>query len=146
MGLQSICSEWNFTIQLWLRNICWWTKQHGTCWCTTSRWQQQCCCETGGSSHKWDYIAFVLSGISGFNYDFEISAGEQSNMVPVGAPGLFASSNAVVRLVERVPSSNAVVRLVERVPRNRNSNFFVTGSPVLLLKYTWKKNERLLWV
>jgi hypothetical protein len=36
--------------------------------------------------HKLGYKAFVLSGISGFSYYFEIFAGGQSNTVPVGTP------------------------------------------------------------
>lgn len=32
--------------------------------------------------HKWDYKVFVLSGKSGFCYDFDIFVGAQSNVVP----------------------------------------------------------------
>jgi len=53
--------------------------------------------------HKWGYKAFVLSGISGFSYDFDIFAAAQSNTVPDAAPDLGASSNVVVRLTQSVP-------------------------------------------
>uniref|UniRef100_A0A6P7H0L1 Uncharacterized protein LOC114348845 n=1 Tax=Diabrotica virgifera virgifera TaxID=50390 RepID=A0A6P7H0L1_DIAVI len=38
--------------------------------------------------HKWGYKNQVLSGVSGFSYDFDIFAGEQSNTFPNGAPDL----------------------------------------------------------
>lgn len=41
--------------------------------------------------HKWGFKDFVLSGVSGFSYDFEIFA------------GLGVSGNVVVRLTETVP-------------------------------------------
>lgn len=53
--------------------------------------------------HKWGFKAFVLSGVSGFSYDFEIFAGAQSNVVIPGAPDLGVSGNVVVRLTETVP-------------------------------------------
>lgn len=52
--------------------------------------------------HKWGYKAFVLSGISGFSYDYEIFAGEQNNTVPAGAPNLGVSSNVVVRMAKTI--------------------------------------------
>jgi hypothetical protein len=54
-------------------------------------------------THKWGYKTFVLSGISGFSYDFDIFAAAQSNTVPDAAPDLGASSNVVVRLTQSVP-------------------------------------------
>lgn len=53
--------------------------------------------------HKWGYKAFVLSGISGFSYDYEIYAGAQSNIVENNFPDLGVSSNVVVRLTKTVP-------------------------------------------
>nr|CAH7726963.1 unnamed protein product [Callosobruchus chinensis] len=53
--------------------------------------------------HKWGFKVFVLSGISGFSYSFDIFAGSQSNIVPVDAPDLGTSSNVVVKLIQRVP-------------------------------------------
>ncbi|PSN38182.1 hypothetical protein C0J52_15046 [Blattella germanica] len=53
--------------------------------------------------HKWGFKAFVLSGVSGFSYDYEIFAGAQSNTIIPGAPDLGASSNVVVRLTQTVP-------------------------------------------
>nr|CAH7744544.1 unnamed protein product [Callosobruchus chinensis] len=38
--------------------------------------------------HKWGYKNFVLSGISGFSYDFDLYAGSQSNSIPPRAPDL----------------------------------------------------------
>lgn len=53
--------------------------------------------------HKWGYKAYVLSGVSGFSYDFEIFAGAQSNVIIPGAPDLGVSSNVVARLTQSVP-------------------------------------------
>ncbi|CAH1991171.1 unnamed protein product [Acanthoscelides obtectus] len=53
--------------------------------------------------HKWGYKVFVLSGISGFSYSFDIFAGSQSNVVPVDVPDLGTSSNVVLKLAQRVP-------------------------------------------
>lgn len=46
----------------------------------------------------------VLSGISGFSYDFDLYAGKQSNVVPENVPNLGTSSNVVLRLFETVPT------------------------------------------
>lgn len=53
--------------------------------------------------HKWGYTNFVLSGVSGFSYDFDLFAGEQSNTFPDGAPDLGVSANVVTRLTSSVP-------------------------------------------
>ncbi|CAG4946695.1 unnamed protein product [Parnassius apollo] len=53
--------------------------------------------------HKWGYKNQVLSAVSGFSYDFDIFAGDQSNTRPVGAPDLGVSGNVVTRLTETVP-------------------------------------------
>lgn len=53
--------------------------------------------------HKWGYKAFVLSGVSGFSYDYEIFAGSQTNILPDGFPDLGVSSNVVLRLTQTVP-------------------------------------------
>ncbi|XP_049809183.1 piggyBac transposable element-derived protein 3-like [Schistocerca nitens] len=53
--------------------------------------------------HKWGFKAFVLSGVSGFSYDYESFAGAQSNIIIPGAMDLGASSNVVVRLTQTVP-------------------------------------------
>ncbi|GBP32949.1 hypothetical protein EVAR_20129_1 [Eumeta japonica] len=45
----------------------------------------------------------VLSGVSGFSYDFDIFAGEQSDSFPSDAPNLGVSSNVVTRLTSTVP-------------------------------------------
>ena len=52
---------------------------------------------------KWGYKNFVLSGISGFCYDFDLFAGAQSNIILPGMPNLGMSSNVVVRLSETIP-------------------------------------------
>ncbi|KAG5869521.1 hypothetical protein JTB14_015732 [Gonioctena quinquepunctata] len=56
--------------------------------------------------HEWGYKNQVLSGASGFSYDFDIFAGEQSNTFPDGAPDLGngLSPLGTVRL-NRVPNS-----------------------------------------
>ncbi|CAK1592174.1 unnamed protein product [Parnassius mnemosyne] len=53
--------------------------------------------------HKWGYKNQVLSGVSGFSYDFDIFAGDQSNIFPSDAPDLGVSSNVVTRLTSTVP-------------------------------------------
>ncbi|XP_057338431.1 piggyBac transposable element-derived protein 3-like [Microplitis mediator] len=53
--------------------------------------------------NKWGYKNHVLSGVSGFSYDFEIFAGKQSNSHPSDAPDLGVSSNVVTRLTSTVP-------------------------------------------
>ncbi|KAG5875212.1 hypothetical protein JTB14_021116 [Gonioctena quinquepunctata] len=55
--------------------------------------------------HKWGYKNQVLSGASGFSYDFDIFAGEQSNTSPDGALDLRVSGNVVTRLTGTVPKN-----------------------------------------
>ncbi|XP_071051398.1 piggyBac transposable element-derived protein 3-like [Onthophagus taurus] len=47
--------------------------------------------------HKWGYKVFVLSGVSGFSYDFDIYAG--ATELPPNQPDLGMSSNVVVSSV-----------------------------------------------
>ncbi|KAJ8926972.1 hypothetical protein NQ314_020619 [Rhamnusium bicolor] len=54
-------------------------------------------------TRKGGYKAFVLSGVSGFSYDYEIYAGSESNVVLDGNPDLGVSSNTVVRLAQTIP-------------------------------------------
>jgi hypothetical protein len=69
--------------------------------------------------HKWGYKVHVLSGVSGFSYDFDLYAGKQSDVVPEDTPNFGTSSNVVVRLTSSVPT-------------NLNHNFFLTiGSQAL---------------
>ncbi|KAG5877962.1 hypothetical protein JTB14_015611 [Gonioctena quinquepunctata] len=68
----------------------------------------------------------VLSGSSGFSYDFDIFAGEQSNTLPDGAPDLGVSGNVVTRLTSTVP-------------RNKNHQIFFDNwfnSPLLQVYLT----------
>lgn len=53
--------------------------------------------------HKWGYKVFVLSGVSGFCYDFDIFAGAQSNVFPDSCPNMSASSNVVLRMSNFIP-------------------------------------------
>jgi hypothetical protein len=53
--------------------------------------------------HKWGYKMFVLSGVSGFSYDFEFYTGKTDNELIEGESDLGASSNIVVRLCREVP-------------------------------------------
>lgn len=53
--------------------------------------------------HKWGFKNFVLSGVSGFSYDFDIFAGAQSDTYPEGAPNMGVSGNVVTRLAATVP-------------------------------------------
>ncbi|GBP12806.1 hypothetical protein EVAR_6129_1 [Eumeta japonica] len=53
-------------------------------------------------SHKWGYKNQVWNGGFGFNYDFNLFAGDQSNTCPSDAPDLGVSSNVVSRLTSSV--------------------------------------------
>ncbi|KAG5895691.1 hypothetical protein JTB14_027014 [Gonioctena quinquepunctata] len=51
------------------------------------------------------YSSTLQIGASGFSYDFDIFAGEQSNTFPDGAPDLGVGGNVVTRLTESVPKN-----------------------------------------
>ncbi|KAI8432589.1 hypothetical protein MSG28_013576 [Choristoneura fumiferana] len=51
--------------------------------------------------HKWGYLNYVLSGVSGFSYDFEVYAGKHSGP-PEGCPDLGVPGNVVQRLLKTV--------------------------------------------
>lgn len=53
--------------------------------------------------HKWGYKVFVLSGVSGFSYDFDIFAGEQTNKMPDNCKSLTTSSNMVIKIAYTIP-------------------------------------------
>ena len=55
--------------------------------------------------HKWGYKVFVLSGVSGYAYDFEIYAGKQDNILLPGEADCGASGNVVIRLSRIVPNN-----------------------------------------
>jgi len=48
---------------------------------------------------------FVLSGVSGFSYDFELFAGTQTNIMPNNLPSLLVSSNMVVKMTATIPKN-----------------------------------------
>ena len=48
--------------------------------------------------HKWGYKDFILAGVSGFCYDFEIYAGGQDNVMVEDEIDCGASGNVVIRL------------------------------------------------
>lgn len=52
--------------------------------------------------HKWGYKLFILSGISGFAYNFEINSGQENSEMLPNEPDLGASAN-VLRLSQIVP-------------------------------------------
>lgn len=53
--------------------------------------------------HRWGYKVFVLSGVSGFCYDFEVFTGASDNVCVANEPNLGASSNVVIRLARTIP-------------------------------------------
>jgi len=58
--------------------------------------------------HKWGYKLFVMAGVSGFAYNFEIYSGQENNSelrLPC-EPDIGASANVVVRLARIIPSNN----------------------------------------
>ncbi|KAG5881017.1 hypothetical protein JTB14_016755 [Gonioctena quinquepunctata] len=68
--------------------------------------------------HKWGYKNQVPSGASGFSYDFDIFAGEQSNTFPDGAPDLgFNNPNLQIYLAKNGLLPLGTVRL-NRVPNS----------------------------
>ena len=54
--------------------------------------------------HKWGYKVFVMSGVSAFSYNFEVSTGAGDNVCLPNEPDIGSSSNVVVRLARRLPS------------------------------------------
>jgi len=76
--------------------------------------------------HKWGYKLFVLSGLSGLSYQFEIFTGQENNdeFNPSYEPNLGAAANVVVRL-------SRVVR------KNQNYNIYFDNyyTTILLLVY-----------
>lgn len=54
-------------------------------------------------THKWGYLNYVLSGASGFSYDFEIFAGYPGP--PENCPDLGVPGNIVQRLLITVPNN-----------------------------------------
>lgn len=56
--------------------------------------------------HKWGFKLFVLSGVSGFAYQFEIFSGQENNISRAnGEPDLGAAANVVVRLSRTIPKN-----------------------------------------
>ncbi|XP_065670191.1 piggyBac transposable element-derived protein 2-like [Hydra vulgaris] len=53
--------------------------------------------------HKWGYKVFVLSGVSGFNYNFELFTGKSDNVCVENEPDIGASGNVVIRLARTIP-------------------------------------------
>lgn len=55
--------------------------------------------------HKWGFKFFVLSGVSGYTYDFEIYTGQENDVSKRQdcEPNIGASSNVVIRLLRNVP-------------------------------------------
>ncbi|KAJ8943326.1 hypothetical protein NQ314_009786 [Rhamnusium bicolor] len=53
--------------------------------------------------HKWGYKVFILSGISGFSYDFDFYVGTIDPEPDY--PDLGASSNVVVKLAKTIPQN-----------------------------------------
>ena len=54
--------------------------------------------------HKWGYEVFILSGVSGFAYNFEFYTGKSDNVLQDGKVDCGASGNVVIRLCRQVPS------------------------------------------
>lgn len=56
--------------------------------------------------HKWGFKLFVLCGVSGYAYNFELYSGQENNeaqRVDASEPDLGASANVVVRLSRIIP-------------------------------------------
>lgn len=55
--------------------------------------------------HKWGFKFFVVSGVSGYSYDFEIYTGQENEESKrhLDEPDIGASGNVVVRLLRDVP-------------------------------------------
>ncbi|XP_031333889.1 piggyBac transposable element-derived protein 3-like [Photinus pyralis] len=53
--------------------------------------------------HKWGYKMWVLSGISGISYNFELFSGKGDNTHTANEPDLGAASNVVIRMSKIVP-------------------------------------------
>lgn len=58
--------------------------------------------------HKWGYKLFVICGVSGYAYNFEIYTGSENNAnerVQFDEPDLGATGNTVVRLARVIPTN-----------------------------------------
>lgn len=57
--------------------------------------------------HKWGFKLFLLCGISGYTYNFEVYSGQENDSTSrfEGEPDLGASSNIVVRLARLIPKN-----------------------------------------
>lgn len=77
--------------------------------------------------NKWGYKLYVLCGVSGFAYKFELETGAE-NIVASGEPDLGAASNVVVRLSREIP-------------RNQNYRIYFDNyfTSLLLLEYLAKQ-------
>jgi hypothetical protein len=55
--------------------------------------------------HKWGYKMWILSGVSGFSYKFELCAGNQGYVEVPNEPDFEAASNVVVRMARKIPNN-----------------------------------------
>lgn len=83
--------------------------------------------------HKWGYKLFVLSGVSGFSYNFEIYSGQENDETfrRPSEPDLGASANVVVRL-SRV------------IPKNKNYKLYFDNYYTTLSLMTYLKTNKIL--
>ena len=54
---------------------------------------------------KWGFKLFVLCGVSGFAYKFEVYSGQENKRAEIDQPDLGASANVVVRLSTIIPAN-----------------------------------------
>jgi len=83
--------------------------------------------------HKWGYKLFVLSGVSGFSYNFEIFTGQENNDEnrPSFEPDLGAAANVVVRF-SRV------------APKNQNYKIYFDNYYTTILLLVYLKSRGIL--
>ena len=83
--------------------------------------------------HKWGYKVFVLSGVSGFSYKYEIFTGKSDNICAPDGPDMSASSNVVVRLARIIPNFYNYKLYIDNWFNNIPLQIFMYERGILLL-------------
>ena len=88
--------------------------------------------------HKWGFKVFVLSGVSGFSYKFEIFTDVSNNVCAPDEPDLGASSNVVVRLVQHLPEKCYYKLYVDNWFNSIGLNVYMYQKGIQMVGAVWK--------
>lgn len=83
--------------------------------------------------HKWGFKNFILSGVSGFSYDFDIFAGAQSDTYSEEAPNLGVSGNVETRLSATVPKGKKFKLFFDNWFNSPNLEVYLMKNGILAL-------------